>query len=142
MKTQILLIAGLFLGAKTYAQHTILVKVDNVKERKGRVVVDLCNKADDFMSKSYRQEVVSISTSGDIVAQFRNVPKGTYAIRIYQDENESGKLEYGLMGIPKEGVGFSKNPTMQFGPPTFDDVSFLIKNDHSEHIKMRKFELF
>ncbi len=141
MKKAIILLGGLFLGANAYAQHMISVKVDDLKSRTGRIVVNLCKDSEDFLNKSFRQEIITIPASGDVVALFQNVPSGTYAIRIFQDENSSGKLEYNLIGIPKEGVGFSKNPAMQFGPPSFADASFVLDKSRNETIKVRKFSI-
>lgn len=46
---------------------------------------------------------------GSATCTFKNVPYGEYAIKFFHDENGSGKLEYGLFGIPKEQYGFSNN---------------------------------
>ena len=51
---------------------------------------------------------------------------GTYAIAVIHDENSSKELETGIFGIPKEGVGFSNNPKIIFGPPSFKDASFAL----------------
>jgi acyl-CoA reductase-like NAD-dependent aldehyde dehydrogenase/uncharacterized protein (DUF2141 family) len=54
------------------------------------------------------------------------VPPGQYAVSIYLDENENGKLDSGIFGIPKEPVGASNNPRSRMGPPRFDDCVFTM----------------
>lgn len=54
------------------------------------------------------------------------VPPGNYAVSIYLDENENGKLDSGIFGIPKEPVGASNNPRSRMGPPRFDDCVFTM----------------
>jgi uncharacterized protein (DUF2141 family) len=54
--------------------------------------------------------------------QFDDVPAGRYAVSVFHDENANQKLDT-LVGIPKEGFGFSRNPVIRFGPPHFDKVS-------------------
>src|SRR5574338_691219 len=54
--------------------------------------------------------------------QFNDVPTGRYAVSVFHDENANQKLDT-LVGIPKEGFGFSRNPVIRFGPPRFDKVS-------------------
>lgn len=54
------------------------------------------------------------------------VPPGKYAVSIYLDENENGKLDSGIFGIPKEPVGASNNPRSRMGPPRFDDCVFTM----------------
>ena len=50
---------------------------------------------------------------------------GTYAIGVYIDENENGKLDTNFFGIPKEQYGFSNN-TKAFGIPKFEAAAFAI----------------
>lgn len=50
---------------------------------------------------------------------------GQYAIAIIHDENGNGRLDT-FAGIPREGVGFSRNPALRFGAPSFRSASFSI----------------
>ena len=54
--------------------------------------------------------------------RFSDVPAGRYALSVFHDENSNRKLDT-VVGIPKEGFGFSRNPVIRFGPPHFDKVS-------------------
>lgn len=60
---------------------------------------------------------------------FRQVPPGKWAVRLYHDENDNGKLDTNFFGIPTEGYGFSNNVQGRFGPPSFDRRLFEIQND-------------
>ena len=55
-----------------------------------------------------------------------DLPPGTYAVSVYEDINGNQKLDRNLIGIPKEPVGVSGNPSKHFGPPRFDDCSFRL----------------
>ena len=69
--------------------------------------------------------------------RFAGVAPGTYAISLVHDENSNGKLDVSIM-IPKEGFGFSRNPTVTFGPPKFQSASFTLGNvDASQSVKMK-----
>ena len=57
------------------------------------------------------------------VVKTLTLPPGRYAVAVYHDRDNSGKLETGAFGIPKEPVGFSNNPAFLFGPPSFDAAS-------------------
>lgn len=57
--------------------------------------------------------------------RFDHVPPGTWAIALIHDENGNGRLDT-MMGIPKEGFGFSRNPAIRFGPPAFADAAFAL----------------
>ena len=55
---------------------------------------------------------------------FEGVPFGTYALKVFHDENDNGKLDTNFVGMPKEAFGFSNDAMGRFGPPDFDAASF------------------
>jgi uncharacterized protein (DUF2141 family) len=59
--------------------------------------------------------------------RFEGMPQGTYALSVFHDENRNGKLDT-MLGIPREGFGFSQNPVVRFGPPRFNQVRFQISS--------------
>ncbi len=60
------------------------------------------------------------------------VPYGSYSASILHDENKDGKLNTGLMGIPKEGVGFSNDPMIIKGTPDFETACFEFSAENAE----------
>lgn len=54
---------------------------------------------------------------------FRSVPPGTYAVAAFHDANRNGKLDT-MLGLPREGFAFSRNPKMHARAPHFNEVSF------------------
>ena len=71
--------------------------------------------------------------------RFADVPSGHYAIALIHDENGDGKLDTRL-GIPCEGVGFSRNPRLLFGPPRFAAADFAVANQPvTETIRVKYF---
>lgn len=73
----------------------------------------------------------------DGVARFENLPAGQYAVAIVHDENGNNKLDT-FAGIPKEGIGFSRNPSFSFGPPRFSQVVFVTQGaDTNQRVKIK-----
>ena len=69
--------------------------------------------------------------------KFEGLPTGEYALALIHDENGNGKLDT-FMGIPKEGFGFSKNPAIRFGPPSFVSARMAIgSGEHDETVKVK-----
>jgi uncharacterized protein (DUF2141 family) len=60
------------------------------------------------------------------VVVFENVVPGRYALSFIHDENDNKKLDTNLIGIPKEGFGYSKDAMGRFGPPKFDDAVLTV----------------
>lgn len=58
---------------------------------------------------------------------FEGVPHGTYAIAVLHDENGNGKMDTNFIGIPKEGGGTSRDARARFGPPSYDDAKFVLR---------------
>ena len=55
---------------------------------------------------------------------FDSIHSGRYAIQFYHDENQNGKLDLNLIGIPKESYGSSNDVKPVFGPPKFEKMLF------------------
>lgn len=64
----------------------------------------------------------TVPVTSDAIALGQLAP-GSYAIAIIHDENGNGKLDT-FAGIPREGVGFSRNPPIRFGAPSFKSAQF------------------
>ena len=58
------------------------------------------------------------------VCVFSGVPAGTYGISSYHDKNDNGKMDLGMMRIPKEDYAASNGAKGSFGPPKFEDARF------------------
>lgn len=50
---------------------------------------------------------------------------GRYAVTLFHDENNNQRLDT-LLGIPREGFGFSRNPVVRFGAPSFRQVDIQL----------------
>ncbi|WEK44240.1 MAG: DUF2141 domain-containing protein [Candidatus Sphingomonas colombiensis] len=57
--------------------------------------------------------------------RIEGLPAGDYAVAVIHDENGNGKLDT-FAGIPREGFGFSRNPAIGFGPPSFAAARFTL----------------
>ncbi len=57
---------------------------------------------------------------------FTGLAPGTYALAIFHDENGNARLDT-FAAIPREGFGFSRNPKIRFGAPSFGQVAFPVQ---------------
>lgn len=133
----LVLLSASLAAAQGNAQVTI--SVGGLRNLKGQVLVCLtanpkiwpdCSKDPNAQKRS-----VSAGNASSII--FSDVAPGTYAVSLVHDENGNGKLDTRVM-IPKEGFGFSRNPTVTFGPPKFSSSKFSVGADGaSQSIKMK-----
>lgn len=64
---------------------------------------------------------------------------GLYAVALFHDENANGRLDK-FAGVPREGLGFSNNPRIRFGPPSFAQARLAISgSDVSIPVRVRYF---
>ena len=116
----ILLVLGVTITTlSTKAQGTIEVMVEEVESGDGSVVVCIYNSEDGFPNewdKAYLKKSRE-AKKGNMQFSFENVPFGTYAIAVSQDENDNGEIETNFIGFPKEPVGVSN--LRKFGKPSF-----------------------
>ncbi|MDT8391047.1 MAG: DUF2141 domain-containing protein [Lentisphaeria bacterium] len=104
---------------------TVTVRVKGLKNSEGNVLISLFNQADGFPAnheKALRAAVIPAGKLNEVV--FKDLPRGTYAVAVCHDENESMTLETGFFGKPKEGVGTSNNVRKKTRAPTFSEASF------------------
>jgi uncharacterized protein (DUF2141 family) len=84
------------------------------------------------------KRTVAAARAGHIT--FADVRPGTYALALVHDENGNGKLDTRLI-IPREGFGFSRNPTITFGPPKFSAAEIAVKGESTETLVKMKYML-
>lgn len=137
----ILLLFAIFATTNSYGQeYTLTLHVSNIKEKKGTIIVSVFDNINDFLKegREFYKQVVQVKDSF-ILFTFRKIPKGRYAIALFHDLNGDSKCNKNLIGLPKEGFGFSNNYIPIYRPPKFDEVQFEIKENHKEEIKLLHF---
>lgn len=118
-------------------ENRIIVQVENLKSQKGVLIVALFDCEENYMKKDFRNVVIKTSRVTDGVV-FENIPKGKYSVSIIHDENENGQLDKNWAGIPKESFGFSNKSLGLFGPPSFQETSFVLdQGGISVNVKMK-----
>ena len=100
------------------AAATLQVTVHGVRNDRGQIRVGVCRK-DEFLSEACAHHAVVAARPGDVTAVIPDIPPGQYGIAVYQDEDGSGRLKRNFFGIPREDIGFSRDPALGLGPPSF-----------------------
>jgi uncharacterized protein (DUF2141 family) len=70
------------------------------------------------------QAAVSAIHGGVALCVFNGVAKGVYGISAFHDQNNNGKLDTNLLGLPTEDYCASRDARNTFGPPSFEDAKF------------------
>jgi uncharacterized protein (DUF2141 family) len=122
--------AVLMLSGMSFTEPTgsVTVEVTNLKNNKGSILISLYNTAESFPENG--KNAVA-KTTAPIVGQkamvtFKNLPYGKYAAAFLHDENNNLKMDFNIVGMPKEGFGFSNNPKVTLSTPSFEKAAFKL----------------
>lgn len=97
----------------------------------------LTSRSDDFPQCGPGSRGVDVSAKDEKVRHvFTGVRPGVYAIAAFHDANHDGKLDT-LLGVPREGFAFSRNPELRPRAPRFIEASFVSGDQSVQHLRMR-----
>ena len=126
------------IAQKMDTNQTIELNVTDIKQIKGQLLISLHNKDGfpDQEKKSVLNTKVKVNNANMKITL--KVPKsGFYAISLVHDENENNQLDKNYLGIPKEGYGFSNNPSARFGAPSFKESQFEVKDNEVKKLVIK-----
>jgi len=103
----------------------VQVTVHDIRNDHGRVLVALCTRAD-FLRPHCAWTASAPAVVGTVTLRIDGVPPGVYAAQAFHDENSNGILDRSFLGLPEEGMGFSRDAPMRMGPPRFADAAFTV----------------
>ena len=126
--TVVLLIfwAGVPSAAISESTGRLIIDISGFPSSDGFAMVALNNSKESYKGGEdaaiAKTKTMVVDRKAQVV--FTNLPYGWYGISLYHDENNNGKLDKNMMGIPKEAYGFSNNAKGFFGKPDYKDVKF------------------
>ena len=129
-------IAGLAVpvtAGSQQAEGVLTIDVGNVRVARGTVHIDICPQAQ-FLKDNCPWAADAPAQVGVTRLVVRHLPPGRYAAQAFLDENNNKEVDRALFGIPEEGVGFSNDAKIGFGPPKFADAVFTF-NGPSQAIR-------
>ena len=115
-----------FASFTSVINQNLKVTVVKLDSNDGVVLVSLFkdgNGYPDDATKAFGKEKAYIVEKTATII-FKSVPPGSYALAILHDENNNKKMDKNMLGIPKEGYGFSNNASAPFGPPSYKKAGF------------------
>lgn len=143
MRTILLLITGLLAFGGQFspaASQTLNIEVCNIKpSREGVILMAFFTDEKAFRAEDvlfFRSFDKSRVKDGRMTVEI-SVKCGIYGISVIDDENNNGKMEYNLLGIPKEGFGFSNFNLKKMRKPRFSDFSFIVAEKEVKDIKIK-----
>lgn len=115
---------SMLLAAAVLAAGPITFEIGNVRNARGKILVAVCPQ-NKFLKEDCAYNGEAPARPGTVRVVVPNVPAGDYAAQAFHDENGNEDVDQNFIGIPKEGVGFSRDARIVFGPPKWRDAHFI-----------------
>ena len=132
-----LLIAALLPGvAAAQTLYPLEVVVHNVKKAVGTIRVAVCTKQT-FLKDCAPYEANAPASVPTTTVVVRGLPAGEYAAQVFHDENDNHEVDRSVLGIPREGIGFSNDAPIKLSAPKFRDAAFLVEGPKTIDITLR-----
>lgn len=115
------------------------VQLAGLRSAKGTVLLCLSANPERFLKCKDDPSAVSRAVPAGSAARLDlgAVKPGTYALLVVHDENRNGKFDM-MMGIPREGFGFSNNPAIRPRAPRWEEIKFTVPQGQSvQQVRVR-----
>ncbi|MGO1586173.1 MAG: DUF2141 domain-containing protein [Mesonia sp.] len=101
------------------------IEIHGIEKDVGFIEMGVYTKQEGFLEEGEAFKIFRIPVKNKKASiKIPDLPKGTYAISLYHDENEDTICNRNFIGIPKEPYGFSTNFKPKFSAPSFKDCEF------------------
>lgn len=94
------------------------IEITDVKSSTGNLLIALYDSTETFLKKPVKGVKVAAQSTQTSV-QVSDLPAGDYAIVVFHDLNDNGKLDRNPAGMPIEDYAFGNNALGKMGPPSF-----------------------
>ncbi|MCV9927898.1 DUF2141 domain-containing protein [Flavobacterium sp. LS1R49] len=116
------------------------IEISGIRSEKGKIILNIFKNNDSYDNGKVLKKLVF--DKKDIIKGKMtvtcNLDPGICGITLIDDENENGEINKNLLGIPKEGFGFSNFFMEKMKKPSFNDFKVDIKNqDNKISIKVK-----
>lgn len=115
----VMLLASAPLFAQS--QGALQLEISRAAGHHGTVWLAVCREFEFLKTNcQHKQTLAEAQTRATI-----DLPTGTYALQVFQDDNGNHLLDANWLGIPTEPVGFSGHVN-RYGKPSFADAAMVV----------------
>jgi uncharacterized protein (DUF2141 family) len=127
-KKIILVCVLLWIADNSFADNiNAAIKINNVIINGGSVYVAVYSNENDYKIEQAFTSFI-LQPDSTVLTYFLDLPEGEYAVSVFQDKNNNGKLDTGIFGIPSEPVG-KTNYNLKGSPGDFNKLKIPVNNN-------------
>lgn len=107
----------------------LAIDLSGIRVAEGHLMVSLVDASAGWNDQAPPVQATRVpAVQGATRIVFEDVAPGTYGVMVLHDQNDNGKLDTNLVGMPIEGYGFSNNPRVM-RKPTWEEARFEMAAD-------------
>lgn len=104
----------------------------------GTLHLALCPSKEAYDTEQGCRTMSVRAASRTVACVYDKVEEGTYAVKVFHDINNDGKLNTSWIGWPQEPYGFSNDAPVNTGPPSFRLAAIEVgENRNPVRIRLR-----
>ncbi len=128
----LILTASLLYGPSNKAE--LKIKITGFKDSGGKCVIMLFKTESGFPKepKNAVQVFPVLIQNKSCELTIPNLDVGIWAVSVFHDSNDNNEVDTNFIGIPKEGIGVSKNVIPAMRAPRFDECKFQLTEPKME----------
>lgn len=120
--------SGISSSAAEVQGSPVIIEVNGVPSSTGTVRADICTNGT-FLKGDCPYSGFAPAVEGETTVTIDNVPPGVYAVQLFHDRKNTGRLARGAFGVPKESIGFSNDAPLGLHGPKFSRAAFTHGED-------------
>ena len=137
MKINITILSLFFFFFSKLNAGQVLIVIKNIEEKVGSIHFALYDDPDFFPENEgkkigFKKDAEYVIEHGVLI---ENLKESYYAVAVYHDKNSNNQFDT-FFAIPQEKYGFSNNAPVFFGPPSFEEASFFVKDEGMTKIEI------
>jgi len=121
--------AGVAPATEAERGVALSITASGFRNTKGRAIIALYASSEAWLKSDKALRVETATIDGpSVTVRFIDLQPGVYAASAIHDENDNGKLDMRYFPVPRpsEGAGVSNNGRKRFGPPSWEDATFVL----------------
>ncbi len=108
---------------------SIMLHIMDIKEARGTLRIAVFDSKEHFLNtdSAVYLQVLEVKDTLQQKLHIPGLPAGEYAVAIYHDTNNNGKLNTNWLGVPTEPYAFSNDAGKKWRKPSFEDAKIFVK---------------
>ncbi len=115
-------------SGKPEPSSPLVIRFTGLRNNEGQIAIGITSQAGGWPRSPEHEYSWEKNGASDGVLEVtvRGLKPGSYAVTVLDDENSDLEMDM-ILGLPREGWGFSNNPPFRLSVPRFEECTFRLE---------------